>query len=59
MKTIEEQLEAEVSHYRRLARGNYFTLFVLYVVAVFASVFSTLFAATGNLPMTPHKADHV
>ena len=49
MDKIEEELAAEVKHYRRLARGNYFALFALYILAVAASVLSTLFAATGAL----------
>ncbi len=49
INVIEEQLTKEISHYRLLAQGNYFALFVFYVLAVAASVLSTLFAATGAL----------
>jgi hypothetical protein len=50
MHPMESQLSEEVSHYLLLARINYFTLFVLYVIAVAASVLATICAATGWLP---------
>ena len=46
MKTTEQQLADDVVHYLWLARGNYFALWTMYVVAVAASIIATLFAAT-------------
>jgi hypothetical protein len=44
LNPVEKQLISEVAHYRRLARANYFTLYFLYVVAIAASILSTLLA---------------
>ena len=49
MNPTTEKLAAEVAHYLKLARGNYFTVWVLFLVSIAASVLATLFAATDFL----------
>jgi len=49
MNPTEQKLALEVAHYLRLARGNYFTVWAMYVVSVGASFLATVFAAMGSL----------
>jgi hypothetical protein len=48
MNSTEQKLALEVEHYLNLARGNYFTVWAMYILSVGASVLATVFAATGS-----------
>ena len=44
-QVTEASLAMDVAHYRKLARGNYFTTYFLYIIAILASILSTILAA--------------
>ena len=54
MSRTQDRLRIEVAHYLRLARGNYFTVWGLYVVSVGASIVATVLAASGVLKEQGH-----
>jgi hypothetical protein len=48
MSTIQQKLAKEVDHYLTLARGNYYTVWLLYLLSVGASIVATIMAAVGG-----------
>jgi len=48
MSSTQEKLASNVEHYQRLARGNYFTVWFLYLLSVAASIAATFMAAVGG-----------
>ena len=48
MSLIQQKLSSDVDHYSALARANYFTVWVLYLVSLGASIAATFMAATGG-----------
>jgi hypothetical protein len=53
MSPTQQKLALEVEHYRCLARGNYFTVWILYFLSVGASIAATFMAALGTFDKTP------
>jgi hypothetical protein len=52
MSETQRKLASDVEHYQRLARGNYFTVWFLYLFSVGASIAATFMAAVGGFENT-------
>ena len=52
MSPIQQKLSSAVLHFQRLAHGNYYTVWVLYLLSVGASIAATFLAATGGAEKT-------
>lgn len=52
MSSTQQKLAAAVEHYQGLARGNYFTVWTLYLLSVGASISATFMAAVGGFEKT-------